>query len=107
MMKISEDKSVTWKKILDDFTLSNQTVIAYCEEHSLNVATFYYWKKKFKQQVITEPEFIQIAAAEPFTLPLHSSAPVIIHMGSIEIAIADHCHPELLENLLGVLSKYA
>lgn len=42
----SDDKRARWLNIMDDFTQSEQTISAYCNKHSISVATFSYWKKK-------------------------------------------------------------
>jgi len=107
MSNKSDDKRARWLNIMDDFSQSGQTISAYCNEHSISVATFSYWKKKLLHQSQEVPEFVQISANNQFLLPFQVPSPVIIHMGSIEICISDNCHPELLESLFGILSKHA
>lgn len=107
MSNKSTDKQVFWSSILADFSESGQTATAYCKERSINIATFSYWKKKLMHEEPSMPEFVQIPTDKEYLLPFRGSSPVTIHMGSIEICISDNCHPDLLENLLGALYKYA
>lgn len=103
----SENKQAKWNAILEDFNQSGSSITAYCNEHSISVATFSYWKKKLLRVPQKLPEFVQVPSGDAFLLPFHGPSPVTIHMGSIEICISDNCHTELLESLLGILNKYA
>ena len=107
MSNKSIDKQAFWRSILADFSESGQTATAYCKEHSIKIAIFSYWKKKLMHGEPAMPEFIQVSTEKQFLLPFHGSSPVTIHLGSIEICISDNCHPDLLDNLIGVLHKYA
>ena len=60
MPKQSDDKRARWLNILENFSQSGQTISAYCNEHSISVATFSYWKKKLLHESQEVPEFVQI-----------------------------------------------
>ena len=62
----SEDKQAKWKAILEDFNQSDSSIAAYCNDHSISVATFSYWKKKLLRVSQKEPEFVQVPSSDAF-----------------------------------------
>jgi hypothetical protein len=48
-------------KVLEDFSQSGLTRLAYCEQKSIAVAKFYYWQKKLRDQSGDTPDgFIRL-----------------------------------------------
>lgn len=60
----SEDKQAKWNAILEDFNQSGSSITAYCNEHSISVATFSYWKRKLLQISQNTLEFVQVPAVD-------------------------------------------
>jgi hypothetical protein len=83
-----------WIQIIEDQRLSGQTIAAYCEDHSISVATFYKHKQRHKQTPSTitftplyvEPELIkfkingyQFEVDEPNMLALTKMIKSLVH----------------------------
>ncbi|MBD1229687.1 IS66 family insertion sequence element accessory protein TnpA [Xenorhabdus griffiniae] len=44
------EKQQHWITVIAAQKQSGMTVTAYCQHHEINLATFYYWAKKLRQQ---------------------------------------------------------
>ncbi len=42
------ERHETWVKQMTDFEASGQTAVAWCAEQGVQLATFYYWKKRLR-----------------------------------------------------------
>ncbi|MDC9616367.1 helix-turn-helix domain-containing protein [Xenorhabdus khoisanae] len=50
------EKQQHWAAVIETRKQSGLTVTAFCQHHEINLATFYYWSKKCRQQ--TEPQHL-------------------------------------------------
>ncbi|MEQ1964883.1 helix-turn-helix domain-containing protein [Xenorhabdus khoisanae] len=44
------EKQQHWTTVIETQKQSGLTVTAFCQHHTINLATFYYWAKKLRQQ---------------------------------------------------------
>jgi len=45
----NDARAQAWAQVLSDQAGSGLTKKAFCAEHQINVATFYYWQKRFRE----------------------------------------------------------
>ena len=64
---------------IDQCSSGKQTVAAYCDEHKLSVATYYYWHKKF-EQLKTGDRFIELQTPAAFSSCVELILPNGIHL---------------------------
>lgn len=101
-----------WQSNITDYRSSGLSADRWCQMNHLSVSTLRYWIAKLKRESSNQsfdvnPTFAKVELPKSSPFPLNSSAPVTIRCGSLEISISDHCHPDLLSNLLGILTAYA
>ena len=105
-------KKEFWQSNIKEFQSSGLTAENWCLSHNLSVSTLRYWITKLKKESLSQkidctPTFAKVDIKELGALSLSSNTPVTIRLGSLEISISDHCHPELLSNLIGILTTHA
>ena len=54
-----------WQKHINNWSLSGQSQADYCRAHSLNVWTFYSWKRRLKPQKSSSPRFVAVKLPSP------------------------------------------
>jgi len=59
-----------WQAILSQQAVSGLTKKAFCEQHGLNLATFYYWQRRFRASEQSSPSayFHRLEAKEDHEL---------------------------------------
>lgn len=110
MLEQSQSKEEIWRLRVNDYLNSGLTVRSWCSQNNFPVSTFRYWLQMFnKKQPDNAGDSNQVFAQLP-VMPATSfleTAPITIYMGTIRIEITDSCHPDLLNNLIGILSNHA
>jgi hypothetical protein len=48
-MNLKENRK-RWKKIINEQSTSDKTIVQYCNDHDLTVHQFHYYKKQFKDE---------------------------------------------------------
>jgi hypothetical protein len=105
-------KKEFWQSNINEYRSSGLTAENWCQTHNLSVSTLRYWITKIKkeslfQDVDITPAFAKVDIKELSSFSLGGSSPVTIRLGSLEISVSNHCHPELLSNLIDILTAYA
>lgn len=111
-MSKSSVKRAFWQSNIDNYQNSGLTLENWCQNNNITISSIRYWITKFNKEALIQadeniPVFARVETTRVPNFSLNGSAPVIIRLGSLEISISDNCHPELLENLVGILSAYA
>ena len=110
MSEKSLSKQELWKLRINDYRSSGLTALEWCSQNSLALSTLRYWIYRLNKKQNSYDEDSKSVFAELPVLTATSflgSAPVTIHMGTIRIEIMDSCHPDLLSNLIGILTNHA
>jgi len=97
-----------WKKIIDDYQISEKTVIAYCKDNDINVKSYYYWLRKIREQVCKGIDFsdlenenkCEFAAVQPVISYQHDVPTIKIHIGKINVEIADGMSQDTISYVL-------
>ena len=106
----SLSKQELWTLRINDYRSSGLTALEWCSQNSFSLSTLRYWisrlnKKQPRHEENSKPVFagLPVLTATSFL----GVAPVTIHMGTIRIEVMDSCHPDLLSNLIGILTNHA
>lgn len=94
-----------WIAIIADWSESGQTIIDYCRDHNLSVATFHYWKKKFHDESNSDvPAFTELHVTDPQTR--QDGAGLWFDFGNGAKLVIDHdFNDRTFKKLMGVLSS--
>jgi hypothetical protein len=108
------DQSLTkeelWRLRINDYRSSGFTAKEWCSQNRFPVSTLRYWIYRLNKKQLRNGEDSKQVFAELPVLTAASflgAAPVTIYMGAIRIEIMDSCHPDLLSNLIGILTNNA
>lgn len=50
----NEFRMQQWSKTIQECQNSGQTVVSWCEQHGINIKTYYYWLRKLRLSAIRE-----------------------------------------------------
>lgn len=106
-------KKEFWQSNINDYRTSGLSAQNWCQTHNVSISTLRYWITKFKNESLSQgfeaspTTFAKIDISKLASFSLNGSAPVIIRLGSLEISVSDNCHPDLLANLVSILTAYA
>lgn len=100
------NKSELWRSRIDDYRSSGLSAKEWCSGNSLSYSTLCYWISKFKKKQEDEIVFAPLPAENPFPF-FTTASPITIRFASAIIEVSEHCHPDLLENLISLLNRYA
>lgn len=106
----SLSKEELWRLRINDYRSSGLAAREWCHQNQFSLSTLRYWIHRLnKKQPLGEEECKPVFAGLPVlaTTSFLGSAPVTIYTGAIRIEIMDSCHPDLLSNLIGILSEHA
>ena len=108
-------RAQNWYKLIEECQGSGQTVVSWCKENDVNIKTYYYWLRKFRQQeiekrqlpVITElPEkpvtFQRLEVQSPVP---NTKAAVIIRMGSATVEVTEGTSQQTIQAVLLALQS--
>lgn len=106
----SLSKEELWKLRINNYRSSGLTAREWCSQNKFPLSTLRYWVHRLnKTQPSNGDDSKPIFAGLPVLTATSflGTAPVTIHMGTTRIEIMDSCHPDLLSNLIGILSNHA
>jgi len=67
----NDARAQVWAQVLSDQADSGLTKKAFCTKHQINVATFYYWQKRFRESVLSDtPRFSRLELAKAHQLTI-------------------------------------
>ena len=91
----SDSKHAYWQTRINEWSKSGQTQKAYCQEKSLSLPSFGYWRKKLASRKPTSNLI-------PVTISAHTAVRVRLHWGvEIEVPVS------VLETVLPILADSA
>ena len=72
--------------------LSNSTIVDFCAEHGMKLATFHYWRKKYKLASQETKGFISITPPKVIDSTIRLSYPngVNIHLSGADLPLLAH-----------------
>jgi hypothetical protein len=103
----SLSKEELWRLRIKDYRNCRLTAAEWCRKNQFSVSALRYWmnKKQSQNGEDSEPVFAELPVLTKTSFL--GAAPVTICMGKVRIEIMDSCHPDLLSNLIGILSNHA
>ena len=103
-----KEKRTYWLQKISEWKSSGQSQTHYCKSHELNPHVFIYWKRKFDQELKSQPPLVPVKIvsqispqriAEPTGLSLHLQ-------DRFEISIGKDFDSETLGRLVEVLERF-
>jgi hypothetical protein len=101
-----------WTKIIQECQASDLTVTAWCSQHNVGIKSYYYWLRKIRLKACQSIES-KAPAMKQEIVPLQlnpqpcssTSHPVVIHLGSVSIDIAEGTSQATIETVLRSLQS--
>ena len=106
-----------WTDIVRECRSSGQTVSAWCADHDINPASYYYWLKRIRtaacealpslctQNNPIVPVNFPAPTVDTNTRNQESPSDIIIRFGAVTLEISNNASPELIENTLRALQN--
>jgi hypothetical protein len=60
MSTLRNEKFQKWESIIEDRKESGLSIVDYCRENKIAVATYHYWKKKISSELAVTDKFTEI-----------------------------------------------
>lgn len=108
-------RAQNWYKLIEECQSSGQTVVSWCKENDVNIKTYYYWLRKFRQQEIEKRQLPVIAELpekpvtfqrlEVHTPAVDTKAAVIIHMGGATVEVSEGTSQKTIRAVLLALQS--
>ena len=118
--QIHQTKLSKWSALFQEQADSGLTVREWCQQNSLSIHAFYYWKRLAKEQYVNSlmPEIVPLPITEPApsesSVPedlsnsynLHNSSPqkhsneVTVSIGDIRISIGTCASDEMISGII-------
>jgi hypothetical protein len=90
-------------KVLEDFSKSGLTRLAYCEHKNIAVAKFYYWQKKLRNQSGDAPDgFIRLTSRKTFVADAPMAAIVLQYPNGISLQLPAGTPITMIRTLLSL-----
>ena len=109
-----EYRLAQWVPIIKECRNSDLSVKHWCQQNNVNEKRFYYWQRKLREAATEslpttakQPTFVQVASTTSFsnvTQPTSFVPSMVLKVGNVSLELSDTVHPELLANVLKVLS---
>ena len=97
-----EVKLKQWAEMVQLRNESGLTVSKWCDQHGVNVKTYYYRLKQVRQALCNEVEQHDIVAVRP-VYDCRENTHIRLSMGNATIELPDDFNEDTLKRLLGVL----
>lgn len=98
-----------WAEVIEDRNRSGMTIEAYCETSGIARNTYYYWLRKVKEAVLeAEAGFVELTpmpSAAPALRTASAESTIHIRVGRALVEVNKGTSPELLQMVLGVLTR--
>ena len=74
--QINKTKLIKWSALVKEQSESGLGVRAWCSQNNISKDTFYYWKRKVRQELIdsTTPDIVQVLPATPSANPINTES---------------------------------
>lgn len=94
-----------WGSLIADWRNANQSIVDYCRDHSLSVATFHYWKKKLRDEDNSDaPAFRELHVTN--NQAVQDGAGLWFDFGNgAKLVIDNEFNSSTFKKLMGVLSS--
>ena len=104
-MSPSEDRFILWNRLLTEQKSSGLSVSSWCQERSISVNTFSYWRKRLHKPATAPAEHKPAPAGWVAVRADHSSpaGSLTLRIGSVSLDVATGFDRQLLRDVLGVL----
>jgi hypothetical protein len=98
-----EEKERQWRRRIDQWRVSGQSVRAFCARHGLATASFYNWRRVLQRRAAAEqPAFVPVQVVAD-AVPAQASALEVILTDGRTVRVAPGFDAATLRRLLGVL----
>ena len=95
---MNEEKITIWEERLDAYESRDRTVAAWCREHQISVATYYYWRKRVSANdemlSVKEPVFAELTNIRKAALSKEKE-PLLISFNQLQLAVSTPAQAEL------------
>ena len=100
---MNEEKITIWEERIHACQNSDLTVAAWCREHQISVATYYYWRKRVSANdemlSVKEPVFAELTNIRKAALS-EEKEPLLISFNQLQLAVSTPAQAELAAVLI-------
>jgi len=100
---VNEEKITIWEERIHACQNSDLTVAAWCREHQISVATYYYWRKRVSANdemlSVKEPVFAELTNIRKAALS-EEKKPLLISFNQLQLAVSTPAQAELAAVLI-------
>ena len=100
---MNEKKITIWEERIHACQNSDLTVAAWCREHQISVATYYYWRKRVSANdemlSVKEPVFAELTNIRKAALS-EEKEPLLISFNQLQLAVSTPAQAELAAVLI-------
>ena len=100
---MNEEKITIWEERIHACKNSDLTVAAWCREHQISVATYYYWRKRVSANdemlSVKEPVFAELTNIRKAALS-EEKEPLLISFNQLQLAVSTPAQAELAAVLI-------
>jgi hypothetical protein len=104
--KFSGEKITLWKESIRTCQNSDLTASAWCHEHQISVAAYYYWRKRVsggnEMNSEKEPVFAELTNIRKTALPKERE-PLVVSFEQVQLAVSNPAQAELAAVLISRL----
>lgn len=99
------NKTQNWHNIIKSWQNSGEKQTTWCKQNDVNIATFKYWKHKFKRAENHDVQFQKLETKKPKKTENPSPKPITIEIAEAKIEVYDGANPDLLRTIIKVLKS--
>lgn len=97
-----ERKERQWRRRIDQWRASGQSVRAFCARHGLATASFYNWRRVLQRRAAARPAFVPVQVVAD-TVPTQASSLEVVLADGRTVRVAPGFDAATLRQLLAVL----
>ena len=104
-MSSFEERRELWRGRLAEQKSSGVSVATFCQERSIAVSTFAYWRRRLRSEDAAPAGWLALTSDHARTSPTtpFAAAPITLRVGSVSVDVAAGFDRQLLGEVLGVL----
>ena len=99
------DNKENWQNIIKAWQKSGEKQTEWCKQNNVNIATFKYWKQKFKKANNPDVKFHELETKEQIEKTIPQSKPITIEIANAKINVPDGANPHLLRTIIKVIKS--
>jgi len=99
------DNKENWLNIIKSWQNSGEKQTTWCKQNNVNIATFKYWKQKFKKANNPDVKFHELESKAQIKKTIPESKPITIEIANVKINVPDGSNPHLLKIIIQVLKS--